>query len=197
VNQSPVDLVAEVHSDLPELVFDYKSSPLREEHNGHTIQVNVDPGSFLVIEDRELRFEAIQTHFHSPSEHTVNGKSYAMEIHLVHQDEEGHFAVVGVMIDEGAENEVLNLVWSFMPENPGDLVEAPVSVSETGLLPPTRQYFTYNGSLTTPPCSEGVTWFVMKQTIEASVEQIQRFKDRVGEVSNRPVQPHNARLILD
>jgi carbonic anhydrase len=197
MNQSPVDLVADVQADLPELIFDYHESPLREEHNGHTIKLDMPAGNVLRMSGKDNRYEAVQAHFHSPSEHTVGGRQFDMEVHIVHQDKDGLLAVVGILIEEGKENPVLNRIWAFMPEKAGDVVEAPISISETGLLPPTRDYFTYNGSLTTPPCSEGVTWIVLKQSIEASAEQVQRFKERVGEASNRPVQPHNARLILD
>jgi carbonic anhydrase len=196
-NQSPVDLVADLHVELPELVFQYHGSPLRETHNGHTIQVIIAPGSFLEMPEVGTRSELKQAHFHSPSEHTVNGKFFAMEIHMVHNHEDGSLTVVGVMVNEGEENPLLNKLWAFMPEKAGDSTEAPLTVFESGVLPPTRNYFSYNGSLTTPPCSEGVRWIVLRDPLTASVEQIERFKERVGPATNRPVQPHNSRLILD
>ena len=127
----------------------------------------------------------------------MEGRSFAMEIHFVHADENGALAVVGVMIDEGEEHPVLNQLWSFMPEQVGDTSKQPIGIEETDLLPPTRDYFVYGGSLTTPPCSEGVKWIVLKTPIEASAEQIATFQKRVGSANNRPVQAHNARLILD
>jgi len=196
-NQSPIDITVDVHAGLPELVFDYHSSDLNEINNGHTIQQNVEPGGFLTITGRDVRYELKQFHFHSPSEHTIAGHSYAMEMHFVHTSEKGALAVVGVMIDEGDEHPVLNKLWSWMPEHAGETSEQPIGIEETDLLPPTREYFAYGGSLTTPPCSEGVTWMVLKTPIEASAEQIARFKERIGPATNRPVQPHNARLILD
>ena len=196
-NQSPIDLVADFHPGLPQLVFDYHSSPLREINNGHTIQQNVQPGSFLRFPEKNHSFELKQFHFHSPSEHTIDGKSYDMEMHFVHVDEAGALAVVGVLIEAGKEHPVLNQLWSFMPQNPGDTSAQPIGIEETNLLPPTREYFYYSGSLTTPPCSEGVVWVVLKNSVEASEEQIQRFKERVGPSTNRPVQPHNSRMILD
>ena len=108
VNQSPIDLSNNVHAELPELVFDYYSKPIRETNNGHTIQVDVAPGGSLNIPSRDRKFELKQFHFHSPSHHTVNGQRYAMEIHFVHVNELGKLAVVGVMFTEGAENSVLN-----------------------------------------------------------------------------------------
>ena len=196
-NQSPIDLTVDVHAGLPELVFDYHSSNLLETNTGHSIQQNVKPGSFFTITGRDVRYQLKQFHFHSPSEHKIKGRSYAMELHFVHVSDDGALAVVGVMIDEGEEHPVLNQLWSWMPENAGDTIEQAIGIEETNLLPPTREYFAYSGSLTTPPCSEGVVWVVLKTPIEASAEQIARFKERVGPATNRPVQPHNARLILD
>lgn len=196
-NQSPVDLVAGFHVELPELIFNYHGTPLRETNTGHTIQLTVVPGMFLEIPEAERKVELQQGHFHSPSEHTVDGRHYPMEIHLVHNDGSGFLTVVGVMVEEGEENPMLNRIWAFMPERVGETTEAPVSVLEAGVLPPTREYFTYNGSLTTPPCTEGVEWIVLRHSLTASAEQIARFKERVGPSTNRPVQPHNARVILD
>ena len=197
MNQSPIDLVADVDADLPELVFDYYSTPVDPINNGHTIQQNTKPGSFLRIPAQGINYELKQFHFHSPSEHKIDGRSFAMEMHFVHANEEGAYFVVGVMIAEGKEHPVLKKLWSFMPENPGETSVDPIGIEETNLLPPTREYFTYGGSLTTPPCSEGVKWIVLKTPIEASAEQIAIFKSRVGEVTNRPIQPDNARLIID
>ena len=196
-NQSPVDLQQNVHAELPQLVFEYFSQPTRETNNGHTIQLDVESGSFLKIPSRDRIFELKQFHFHSPSEHTIEARSFAMELHFVHADASGELAVVGVMLKEGKEHPVLNKLWTFMPEQAGESVAAPIGIEETDLLPPTREYYYYSGSLTTPPCSEGVAWFVLKNPIEASAEQIAIFKKRVGPATNRPVQPRNARLILD
>jgi len=197
LNQSPIDLVADVHTDLPELVFEYFSTPVDQINNGHTIQQNIKPGSFLRIPARGLNAELKQFHFHSPSEHTVGGKSFAMELHFVHVDDKGAYNVVGVLMEEGDEHPVLSKLWSFMPENAGETSVQPIGIEETNLLPPTRDYFTYGGSLTTPPCSEGVKWIVLKTPVQASAEQIATFKERVGQFTNRPVQSPNARLILD
>ena len=198
LNQSPIDLVADVHTELPELEFEYYSqSRIDEVNNGHTIQQNIEPGSFLKIPQRGISVELKQFHFHSPSEHTIEGKSFAMELHFVHVDENGAILVVGVLIDEGDEHPVLKQLWAFMPEKAGETSEQAIGIEETNLLPTTREYFTYGGSLTTPPCSEGVKWVVLKTPIEASAEQIATFKERMGPTTNRPVQPHNARLIID
>lgn len=196
-NQSPIDLKADLNVELPELVFEYHGTPLHEINNGHTIMVESGAGNFLQIPKFDRRFELVQGHFHSPSEHTINGVSFDMEIHLVHANEEGQIAVVGIMIEEGEEDPDLNLIWSFMPENEGERTDSPLTVFQAGILPPTRDYFRYNGSLTTPPCSEGIAWVVLKEHLSASAEQISRFKQRVGPTTNRPIQPHNARIILN
>ncbi len=196
-NQSPINLVDDVHAGLPKLEFEYYSTNINEINNGHSIQQNMAPGSFLRVPERNLNLELKQFHFHSPSEHTIDGKSFAMEIHFVHADKDGGLAVVGVLIDEGEEHPVLNKLWAFMPENPGETSQEPIGIEETDLLPPTREYYAYSGSLTTPPCTEGVKWIVLKTPVQASAEQIATFKERVGPATNRPVQPLNARMILD
>jgi carbonic anhydrase len=196
-NQSPVDLVADVHAGLPKLEFEYYSANIDEINNGHSIQQNIKPGSFLRIPDRGQSSELKQFHFHSPSEHTVDGKSFAMEMHFVHADDKGALLVVGILVNEGKEHPVLSKLWAFMPENPGETSVEPIGIEETDLLPATREYYAYSGSLTTPPCTEGVKWIVLKTPIEASAEQIATFKSRVGPATNRPVQPHNARVIID
>ena len=138
-NQSPIDLIADVHADLPELQFEYYSqSILNEVNNGHTLQQNVKPGSFLKVPSQNLSVELKQFHFHSPSEHTVDGKHFAMELHFVHTDEKGAILVVGVLMDEGEENPVLSKLWSFMPQNAGETSQQPIGIVETNLLPPTR-----------------------------------------------------------
>jgi carbonic anhydrase len=197
VNQSPVDLVADIHADLPVLEFDYYSSHVNQINNGHTIQQNVEPGSFLRMPSLGESYELKQFHFHSPSEHTVNGESFDMEIHFVHVNEKGGLLVVGILMKEGKEHPVLSKLWAFMPKNAGETIQQPTGIEETDLLPSTIDYFTYGGSLTTPPCSEGVRWVVLKNTVEASAAQIDVFKSRIGEANYRPIQPHNARMILD
>lgn len=196
-NQSPINLVDDLNANLPVLEFEYYSTTIDEINNGHTIQQNIKPGSYVRIPERNLSYELKQFHFHSPSEHTVDGKHFAMEIHFVHTDKDGELAVVGVMIDEGEEHPVLSQLWAFMPENPGDTSQKPIGIEETDLLPPAREYYAYSGSLTTPPCTEGVRWVVLKTPVQASAEQIAAFKNRMGPATNRPVQPIHARMILD
>jgi len=192
-NQSPIDLSGALDADLPELDFDYPN-PVRtgEVNNGHTIQFSVSPGNTALIGGE--RYEVIQGHFHSPSEHSVNGKLYPMEIHLVHANTASDLAVIGVLFEEGEENSMLNKLDSFRPPEMEPNSE-PFDYNE--LITSRTEYYTYNGSLTTPPCSEGVLWTVLKNPIVASREQIDRFHDTIGSDSNRPLQPKNARVILE
>lgn len=193
-NQSPINLEADIHADLPVLGFDYKNPGIVEELNtGHAIQEQTRPGNFLVFDDD--RFELKQLHFHSPSEHLVDDESYPMEVHLVHQDEKGRIAVVGLLFVEGKRNELMDRLPSFRVARGEDPYGDPIDYNE--LITDRGEYFLYNGSLTTPPCTEGVRWIVIKQPIVASPEQIQHFHDLLGFDNNRPIQPHNSRLILD
>lgn len=195
VNQSPINLTGFIDSDLPALHLVYESGGHEIFNNGHTIQINYQPGSWFRIDSRV--YELKQFHFHSPSENHINGKSYPMEMHLVHADTEGKLAVVAVMFEEGSENETLKTIWSAMPEVAGNTNVLPSIVSVDGLLPVNREYYRFNGSLTTPPCTEGVLWLVMKQPVTITKEQISQFTDVMHQQNNRPVQQINARPILE
>ena len=193
-NQSPIDLVADLDADLPELVFEYTNpGRLVEVNTGHAIQENVSPGNYIVISGR--RFELKQFHFHSPSEHAVNGNYFPMEVHLVHQNSDGDYVVVGLLFQEGETNELINQLPSFRVKRGEDPYDNPIDYND--LIVERKEYFLYNGSLTTPPCTEGVYWIVLKQPITASPEQIQHYHDLLGFDNNRPTQPHNARIILN
>jgi carbonic anhydrase len=192
-NQSPVDLVAHINADLPQLDFDYKKPGVKEIHTGHAIQEQVNPGNYVTFMDQ--RYELEQFHFHSPSEHTITGQSFPMEVHLVHQDEANNYLVVGLMFKEGERNELMDALPSFRKQRGEDPYGDPIDFND--LITDRSDYFLYNGSLTTPPCTEGVRWVVIKQPIIASAEQIQHYHDLLGFDNNRPVQPHNSRLILE
>lgn len=193
-NQSPVDLVADIDADLPELKFAYEDPRVRIEVNtGHAIREDVNPGNYLWM--RQDRFELKQFHFHSPSEHLVKGKAYPMEVHLVHQNEQGAYAVVGLFVEEGGNNDIMDQLPLFRVKRGEDPDGDPVDFN--ALIPNRKDYFYYNGSLTTPPCSEGVTWIVLKQPVVASRGQIDHLHDLLGFDNSRPVQPLNSRLVLD
>ncbi len=193
--QSPVDIANPVEAELPALKFNYKKSrELAVLNNGHAIQVNASKGNTLKAGKSE--FELLQFHFHSPSEHTLNGKYYAMEVHFVHKDGAGNLAVVGAFIEEGKHNAAYDKIWRHMPKEAGKKKILLTSYNTPELLPKNKDYYRYPGSLTTPPCTESVTWLVLKTPIQLSKKQIDEYRAVLNH-TNRPVQPLNNRLILE
>jgi carbonic anhydrase len=192
--QSPIDINGGMSAGLTPIQFDYRPAQLDILNNGHTIQVNRGEGSSITVDGE--RFDLLQFHFHTPSENTVGGKPYDMEMHLVHKSAKGELAVVGVFLKAGAENAVLGKAWAHMPGHAGVKEQvAAVSINPAELLPADRSYSRFNGSLTTPPCSEGVNWLVMKTPVEVSTAQVKQFAKVVGH-NARPVQPLNKRFVL-
>lgn len=190
-SQSPIDLPGEGTTELADLSFEYTSSALRVINNGHTIQSNIDPGSFLVIDGE--RYQLLQFHFHAGSEHTVAGEQYPFEVHLVHQNEAGQLAVVGVFFEVGEENAALTPIWEAIPTTVGEENHVDgVTHEASALLPTARTGWSYSGSLTTPPCSEGVSWSVMSEPLQISQEQLDAFR-ALHDGNFRPVQPLNER----
>ena len=192
-NQSPINLTHMTRAKLPPLAVKYQAGGNEVVNNGHTIQVNYEPGNLLNIDGHI--YELKQFHFHSPSENTINGHSFPMEAHFVHADKEGNLAVMSVMFIAGNFNPELEKAWAVMPEKAGDKQAIKQPVDARYLLPQRPDYYRFNGSLTTPPCSEGVTWVVLKDAQTASAEQIKHFQQVMQHPNNRPVQPVNARLI--
>jgi carbonic anhydrase len=196
-NQSPINIGGPtvVEAGLPAIKFNYKQVPLAVLNNGHTIQAVYAEGSSIDIDG--VRFGLKQFHFHSPGEHRIRGVSYPLEAHLVHADKDGNLAVIALMFVEGRENDFIAKVWASAPEEEG---KTHASTGETinvmHLLPTSKDYYRYNGSLTTPPCSEGVRWLVLKRPVELSKEQVRTFQRLIGFANNRPVQATNARLIV-
>lgn len=193
-NQSPIDLANLVEADLKPLKLDYKTGATEVVNNGHTIQVNYAPGSTLAVDGRS--YELKQFHFHAPSENRIAGKSFPMEGHLVHADKEGNLAVLAVMFADGAANPGLEKAWAAMPAKAGGKAPLPAGVNASALLPADKDYYRFSGSLTTPPCSEGVMWLVAKKPATASKAQIEQFAKTVGFANNRPIQAVNARPVL-
>lgn len=192
--QSPIKIVNASMRILPDIVFDYNSTSINILNNGHTIEVVYDTGSSILVDG--TKYELAQFHFHSPSEHTIEGRHADIEMHLVHKDSQGNLAVVGVMIDSGKHNDAFEPFWSLLPETEGPawwIID--VSVNADTLLPRERGYYRYDGSLTTPPCSEGVKWFVLREHVELSAEQVQTFRSIIKD-NNRPVQPLNGREVV-
>jgi carbonic anhydrase len=193
--QSPIDIRDAVakKSDLPAIVFDYKPAPLKIIDNGHTIQVNYAPGSSITVQGKQ--YELVQFHFHKPSEERINGRSYDMVAHLVHKDQDGNLAVVAVLLKKGGANRLIQTLWDALPRKKNEEEVKSVEVNAADLLPADKSaYYTFTGSLTTPPCSEGVTWFVIKSPMVVSEEEVLRF-GRLYSMNARPTQPLNGREI--
>ena len=202
-SQSPIDIpTASVSTSTTALRGSYGAAALSIDHhehvtdvidNGHTIQVNCDGGGSVTV--GEDTYALAQYHFHSPSEHTVDGKSFPMEMHMVHKSADGKLAVIGTLIEEGAANPAFDAVWAHLPAEKGQEVRMPdVMVDVDRLLPAERTAYHYSGSLTTPPCSEGVQWMVMRTPIALSAEQIGKFRGIIAG-NNRPTQPLNERPV--
>lgn len=194
--QSPIDInFAELaKGKVDDIQFIYKDISLEIINNGHTVQVNYGNGSNMKVNGQQ--FDLLQFHFHTPSENTVNGKAYPMEVHMVHKNDKGELAVVGVFFKEGKHNPELDKAWSKMPtKGGGKEMLKDVSLNAANLLPGEKQFSHFKGSLTTPPCSEGVNWFVMQKPIEASREQIAKFNKVIGD-NARPTQPLNDRKLV-
>lgn len=194
--QSPIDIRDSVATKgaLPAIAFDYKPSALKIIDNGHTIQVNYAPGSFITVEGK--RYELVQFHFHKPSEEKINGKHADMVAHLVHKDGDGNLAVVAVLLKSGQPNRLVETLWKNLPrQKEKEVAVESVEVNAADLLPANRTaYYTFAGSLTTPPCSEGVTWFVMKSPSSVSSGEVARFA-QLYPMNARPTQPLNGREI--
>ncbi len=192
-NQSPIDLKGFIEADLPELNFEDNGHAIYIENNGHAIKVGVSPGTTVEIDGR--KFTLLQFHFHSPSENLIEGRSFPMEAHFVYQDKDGNLAVVALLFEYGEKNPLIEKLWKKMPEKVGKN-KITFTCKPHNLLPKNKDYYRFNGSLTTPPCTEGVRWIVLKEYATVSKEQVERFKKVMGMPNNRPVQPVNARVIL-
>lgn len=194
LEQTPLDLKGAVKATIgAPVATDYKVQPPKILNNGHTIQVNAAPGSSVTIEGES--YDLLQFHFHHPSEHLLSGKPFELEVHFVNKSAAGNLAVLGVLVTLGEANPALETVFSAMPASEGEATgKAPID--PTALLPKGRGYFRYYGSLTTPPCSEGLVWTVFKEPITASKAQVEAFA-KLFENNARPVQRQNHRYLLD
>jgi carbonic anhydrase len=196
--QSPIDIRHAERAELPPIRFEYKAGPLEYLiNNGYTIRVNYHdaPGSgnFLIVGDRQ--YHLTQFHFHRPSEEYVRGKPYAMEVHLMHESADGKVAGVAVLLRAGRANATIQQIWDHMPVTKGREHEIPgVEIDPAGLLPHDTSYFRYVGSLTAPPCTEGVTWMVLRTPVEVAPEQIEAFA-RLYPHDVRPLQLLNGRRV--
>jgi carbonic anhydrase len=192
--QSPIDIKDGIKVDLEAIKFNYRPSTFRIVDNGHTIQVEVGENSISLT---GKTYELVQFHFHRPSEEKVNGQRFDMVVHLVHKSDDGQLAVVAVLLERGTENPFIQTLWNNMPLEKNTPVAPPTTLIDLNtLLPTARNYYTYMGSLTTPPCSEGVLWLVMKQPIQVSQDQVNIFS-RLYKNNARPIQPSGGRLIKE
>ncbi len=190
--QSPIDIRGGIKVDLDPVQFDYKPVSFGVIDNGHTVQVNVGNGNAIEVQGR--RYELVQFHFHRPSEERIDGRQFDMVAHLVHKDAEGRLAVVAVLLDRGSAHAVVQQVWNNLPLEKGEQLDARTPIDLSALLPADRRYYTYMGSLTTPPCSEGVLWMVMQQPVTISQSQINIFA-KLYPMNARPIQSAAGRLI--
>ena len=193
VNQSPIDIHRTINAELAPIAFDYSSGTRSVTNNGHTLQIDVEPGSFMRVGDEQ--FELIQFHFHSPSEHHIQGESFPLEGHFVHQNAEGQLAVTGVMFRLGEEHQDLAKIGKASLGR-GEVNPIQLDLAKIRLHPSAADYFRYSGSLTTPPCTEGIAWFLLKETNHISQKQVDRFISLIGEDA-RGIQPQNARLVVE
>jgi len=191
--QSPVDLRAPIRADLPPIRFDWRTVPLTLIDTGHTIEVRVENGGHTLIDGEQFTLQAFR--FRRPGEESVAGKRAVMSVQFEHRSESGKVAILAVPLVEGKENRLVRTLWSALPLTPGEAKTVTGTKIDPGMLiPRQRDYYTYAGSMTTPPCSEGVLWLVMKSPVSISKEQVADFA-KVYQHNARPLQPANDRVI--
>jgi carbonic anhydrase len=192
--QSPIDLRDGIKVNLEQISFDYHPSSFSEVNNGHTIQVTVGGGNFITVGNTV--YELQEFHFHRPSEEKINGKGTEMVIHLVHRSAEGKIAIIAVLLERGQPHRLVQTIWDNLPLEKFETVSPAIVIDPSDALPERRDYFTYMGSLTEPPCTEGVLWMVFKQPMQASPAQMALFS-RLYPLNARPVQPTAGRMIKE
>jgi carbonic anhydrase len=191
--QSPVDIRQAMPGEVALIAFQYGAVPLHVVNTGHTIQANISPGLHLSLAGRQ--FPLLQFHFHAPSEHLVQGAPLDMELHLVHQSSDGELAVVGVFFRMGVAHPTIRILWDNLPDQAGDEFQSEeLTIDPLDLVPAQSSVYTYTGSLTTPPYTEGVQWILFNDPLPVPPEQVERFKALFG-TNARPVQPLGDRTI--
>ncbi|TVQ21372.1 MAG: carbonate dehydratase [Leptolyngbya sp. DLM2.Bin15] len=190
--QSPIDVGEWVEGDRTPIEFHYAPTPLAIRNDGHTLQVYDQVGQTIRIQGDEYRL--IQFHFHTPSEHQRAGQPAPMEVHFVHRNAAGDLAVLGLLVEEGEANPLIQTIWEHSPSVGETHQVAKVQVNAADFLPTDRTYFSYMGSLTTPPCSESVRWYLLEGTMTVSAEQLVAFQ-RLYPRNARPVRPLNQRVV--
>lgn len=190
--QSPIDIRGAKKAKLEPIGFNYAAGPAEVVNNGHTVQVNLAAGGSIKLHNTE--YKLLQFHFHTPSEEKVNGQSYPLVAHFVHKNDAGKLAVVAVLFKEGAANGPLKAVFDSLPAKAGETKALDGGLDPAAILPAQRGYYAYRGSLTTPPCSEGVRWQVLKDSVTLSPAQLSAFQ-KLYPMNARPVQPLNGRAL--
>jgi len=191
--QSPINITTPpASSGQGGITLNYTTSITNIVNNGHTIQFNYSPGSTMSW--RGDTWELLQFHMHTASEHTINGASYPMEVHLVHRNQTGELAVVGILFESGSSNAFLSPFLSSLPTSKGQTVQSSASYTVKDVFPTTLGHYQYDGSLTTPPCSQGVNWIVLSEPVTASSAELTLFRSIMHQ-NNRPVQPLNGRQV--
>lgn len=194
MRQSPIDIRDGIKVDLEQIGFDYHPSGFTETDTGHTVEVKVDGGNFITVGNETYELQSF--HFHRPSEERINGKGTEMVMHLVHKGVDGSLAIVAVLIERGKPNPLIQTIWNNLPLEKLSTATPSIVIDPVAALPEKREYYTYMGSLTTPPCTENVLWMVMKQKMTASPEQMALFS-RLYPLNARPVQQAFGRMIKE
>lgn len=197
MNQSPINIDATYNAHLSPLQTHYVEGPATLTNNGHTIQASERAETADSIQLDNQSWQLQQFHFHAPSENTIHGKSYAMEMHLVHKNANGEIVVVAVMFEPGAANTELEKLWRVMPGKAQENASLTLHLDLNTLLPADKTYWRFSGSLTTPPCSEGVTWIVLKHPLTLSAAQLEKFAHTMHHDNNRPVQSLHGRIVVE
>ena len=190
--QSPIDIRSAKTAAMTPIDFQYASTAGEIVNNGHTVQVNLNDAGSVKLASGD--YKLLQFHFHTPSEESINGKHYPLVAHLVHKNEQGELAVVAVLFKQGKENATLKQVFDGLPPTAGEKHPLDANIDLMALLPSKHAYYAFMGSLTTPPCSEGVHWQVLKQPVEISARQLAAFK-KLYAMNARPIQPLNGRAV--
>ncbi|NIH07137.1 carbonic anhydrase family protein [Providencia rettgeri] len=194
-NQSPINIEDAIDGKLKPLKINIHTHAQKIINNGHSIQINVNDDDDFSIDGSTYQLK--QFHFHSPSENKIKGKQYSLELHFVHSKEDKEIAVLAIMLEEGAANPAIEQILKNIPKEKKQEKELGLHIDLTTLFPKDKSYYRFSGSLTTPPCTEGVVWLVMKEPINASKEQIQKFQKALEHSNNRPTQPLHGRLIVN
>lgn len=193
-HQSPIDIASPKGEDLANITFHYQPSEENILNNGHTVQVNYDAGSYIELGD--VRYDVVQFHYHAPSEHTLNGEAFPAELHIVHKNADGNLAVVGILLKEGSENQGYQPFVENLPAQKMDAKDAGVKINAVDFLPAVQTTYRYSGSLTTPPCTEGVNWLLMTTPVELSMRQLDAL-EKIFDGNNRPTQPLDGRTPIE